>query len=135
MNKQTSEKGGPWWAGYDGDTFTSGPHDTREQAIFAGREEFDGSGFYVIEAATMPIKFSVSRLLDDQYFDCDDYWSDEGGEPDRCGNHAAADAELQELLDAWLVRHRDTFVDPGVFAWTRNRAFIAAGAVGEQEAA
>jgi hypothetical protein len=130
-----TKSAGEWWASRDSDYYTSGPHETRDDAIFAGREDFEGEGFYVLEAATMPIRFSASRLIDDQYFESDDLFHADGGEPDRRGNSAAADAELQEMLDAWLTRHRDTFADPSQFAWSRNEEFIPAGAVGEQEAA
>jgi len=126
---------GSWWASRDADVYTSGPHDTREQAIFAGREEFDGDAFYVVEAGIAPLRFSGARLIDSQYFDDDELFHEDGPDADRRGNCKAADAELQEMLNAWLVRHADTFVAPTIFAWSRNEEFIPAGAVGEQEAA
>jgi hypothetical protein len=123
---------GSWWSGRNPEFYTSGPHDTREEAILAGREEFEGQGFYIVEAAMIEIRLSASRLLDDQYFDSDELFHEDGREPDRCGNHKAADAELQDILNAWLLRHRDTFVAPSKFAWTRGAEFIPAGAVSDE---
>jgi hypothetical protein len=124
-----------WWASRDADFYTCGPAPTREVIILEGRDDFDGEGFHIIEAGTQPLTFSASRLIDDQYFEQDELFSIEGDGADRRGNSAAADAELQEMLDAWLVRHADTFVSPTIFAWSRNEELIPAGSVGEQEAA
>lgn len=123
---------GTWWASRDGEFFTSGPHGTREEAIFAGREDFEGKGFYVVEAASEAITFSAARLIDDQYFDRDDLFHSDGDGPDRRGNSQAADAELQEMLDAWLARHADTFVSPTMFAWSRGKELIPTGAVSDE---
>ncbi|MBB3940726.1 hypothetical protein GGR39_002383 [Novosphingobium fluoreni] len=131
----TKDLQGTWWASRDGDFYTSGPHDTREQAIFAGREDFDGGAFHIVEAGIAPLRFSAARLIDQQYFEDDELFHPGASGADRRGNCKAADAELQEMLDAWLVRHADTFVAPTMFAWSRNEEFIPAGAVGEREAA
>ncbi len=124
-----------WWASRDGGFYTCGPAPSREGIILEGRDDFDGEAFYIIKAATEPLTFGAARLIDDQYFERNDLFSTEGYSADRRGNCKAADAELQEMLDAWLVRHADTFVAPTMFAWSRNKEFIPAGAVGEQEAA
>lgn len=103
-----------WWSGSNEEYFTNGPFDTREDAVAA----LDGEGGYVVKAALMPITFSAASLIDDQYFECDDYFSGEHGEPERVGFGdavALADAELQALLDAWTARWRHTFNQPEMF--------------------
>lgn len=103
-----------WWSGSNDEFYTNGPFATREQAV----GELCGEGGYVVEAARMPVTFSVDQLIEDQYFECDDYFSGENGEPERTGGAdvvAAADAELQALLDAWLARWRHTFNQPEMF--------------------
>jgi len=126
---------GTWWASRDADFYTSGPHETREAAIFAGREDFQGGEFYIVEAGLEPFGLDAAELIESQYFEAVGLFHGDGPDPDRRGNCKAADAELQEMLDAWLVRHADTFVAPTIFAWSRNEELIPAGAVGEQEAA
>jgi hypothetical protein len=126
---------GSWWASRDGEFYTAGPYANREQAIVAGRQDFEGAGFYIVEAGSVGVSFDASRLIEDQYFENGDLFHSDGDGPDRRGNATAADAELQEMLDAWLVRHRDTFVAPTMFAWTRNKELIPTGAVSIEDVA
>jgi len=109
-----------WWSGRDEEFFTNGPCDTREQAI----EELWGEGGYVIEAETQKVSFQGNRMIADQYMDCEGYFSGEHGEPDRKGDHVAADAELQAFLDDWATRWQDTFVAPEMFAKSSPAEFI-----------
>lgn len=109
-----------WWSGTNEEFFTNGPCDTREQAI----EELWGEGGYVVEAETMKIRFDAGRIIADQYFDCEDYFSGEYGEPERKGDHVAADAELQAFLDDWAGRWKDTFVQPEMFGSQGKTEFI-----------
>ena len=100
-----------WYSGSSEEYFRNGPFDTRDEAVDA----LDGEGGFVIEAEVYPIELSADRLLDHQYFEADDLFDYEHGEPDRKGNFAEADAELQQLLNAWLDKWRDTFVQPNMF--------------------
>lgn len=115
-----------WWAGPDQEIFRyGGPFATREEAIECGRENADpGEGFFIVEAAQHQIRLSARRLIEDQYFDNDDFFDCENAEPDRMADHKGADAELQALLDAWVEKHRATFISPNMFAASRNEAWI-----------
>lgn len=130
MNDET--KGG-WWVSHDGEIYTDGPYETRAAAILAGGDLHGGDEFYILEGSltSKPFSLNAERVLEDQYFENDNLFSfvDDGTEPDRRGKWAEADKELQELLDGWLTKHRKTFVEPTVFAWTRNEEEIPAGAV------
>jgi hypothetical protein len=57
-----------WWVGQGGERYTSGPHDSREQAIEAGREEYTGDAFDICEAKQDPLKVSdwidADRMLE-----------------------------------------------------------------------
>ena len=125
---------GGWWASRNGEFYSVGPLETRKQVLKEGAIEFDGDAFHIAEAALHTIKLSAAAVIDDQYFDDSDLWFD-GDRADRCGNSAAADAELQQLLDDWLARHANTFVQPDAFAWIRNQELIPAGAVSAEDAA
>lgn len=114
-----------WFSGTNDEYFTNGPFETREEAI----EALDGYGGHIIEAERYPITFSARRLIDDQYFDCEDYFSGEYSEPARYGNEefvAAADAELQAALDAWLAKWSVSFIQPEMFCRQRNAEYIPA---------
>lgn len=129
----TDKKTSGWWFSQDGDLFSDGPFETRLAAINAGADMLSGEEFHILEGSleSAPFKLSAERLLDDQYFENENLFStiDGATEPDRQGGHAAADKELQALLDGWLAKHGKTFVQPTVFAWTRNEEVIPAGAV------
>lgn len=112
-----------WWSGRDDEYFTNGPFETREEAI----EALDGDGGYIVEAERYPITFSAERLINDQYFDCDDYFSGEYAEPARYGNEefvAKADSELQQVLDVWLAKWSVSFIQPEMFCRQRNGEYI-----------
>lgn len=128
-----------WWSGSNEEFFSNGPFETRDEAVDALEEE---RGF-VIHALPYALNFSARRLLDDQYFECEDYFSGEHGEADRVGKPegiAEADAELQSLLDAWVAKWKGTFVAPEMFAASSPAEFIeaphiAAGPLSEAEEA
>ncbi|BBD97097.1 hypothetical protein SAMIE_1005980 [Sphingobium amiense] len=112
-----------WWSGSNDEFYTNGPFECREHAV----EVLDGYGGYIIEAIKQDVRFSADQLIDVQYFEDDDYFSGEGGDPDRKGDKeeiAKADAELQELLNAWCAKWQHTFVAPEMFAATRNAASV-----------
>jgi len=118
-----SSKG--WWAGRQNDYFTEGPFDTRDEAVDVGRDSFDDD-FYIIEAETHSVRFDAQRLINDQYVENDNLFDYENCEPERLGDSASADAELQALLDAWLEKHEATFNTPNIFAWSKNEEYFPA---------
>ncbi|WP_341207252.1 hypothetical protein [uncultured Sphingomonas sp.] len=109
-----------WWSGANDEWYTNGPFATREEAVAA----LDGDGGYVIEAKHPdPVSFSASALIEAQYLEDNDYFDFDHSEPDRKGpadKIAAADAELQTMLDDWCSRHADTFVRGNLFGEQRN---------------
>ena len=119
---------GDWWAGSSEEWYQVGPCTSREEAIEEGRAYFDdGEGFHICEAKQHQLKFDARTLIDSQYFENEDYFTyDDGSDPDRLEGSDQADLELQRLLDDWLDRHRKTFVQPTIFAWTKNKEFIEA---------
>lgn len=117
---------GKWWAGSNDEFFTEGPLDSRDDAIAEGRGQFGEDGFYICEAEQQPFSLDAQRLLDSQYFEQDDLFDYDHSEPGRKGDHAAADAELQALLNAWCDKHRDTFITPSLFLWSANHEHIPA---------
>ena len=139
MTKAETKPGWVWWSGSNEEFFSNGPFATRDEAVDALDEERG----YVIEAVPYALKFDASRLLEDQYFECEDYYSGEHGEADRVGKPeeiAEADAELQALIDAWTAKWKHTFVAPEMFASSNPAEFIeaphiAAGPLSDDEEA
>lgn len=119
----TSTVPGPgwqWWSGPSDEWYSHGPFDTREEAVAA----LAGDAGYVTEAhPPAPIRLSAEQLLEDQYFENNDDFNFDHAEPDRRGDAAAiaaADAELQVLLDRWCDRAGHTFERGNLFGGTRN---------------
>ncbi|WP_394436734.1 hypothetical protein ACGGKE_07805 [Sphingobium naphthae] len=118
-----SDKDWQWWSGTNDEYYTNGPFQCREHAV----EELDGEGGYIIEAVKLHVRFNADQLIENQYFEDDDYFSGENSDPDRAGSVAiikTANAELQGLLDAWCNKWQHTFVAPEMFAATRNAAIV-----------
>lgn len=119
-----TETGWQWWSGPNNDYFVNGPFATREEAV----DELDGEDGYVIEALKhAPVSFDAERLIEDQYANSEDLFDFDHCEPGRKGSKAdiaAADAELQALLDAWCAKHGHTFNQPNMFAASRGEEFI-----------
>jgi len=117
-----------WWAGNNDEWYGSGPHASREEAIAEGRTCYGPEDtLHIIEAVRHDVRFTGSRLIEDQYFEADDLFDFDNTEPDRVGGAdeiAAADDELQALLDAWTARWRHTFADPTIFAASRNHEVL-----------
>lgn len=114
-----------WWSGTNDEYMTNGPFACREDAI----EALDGYGGYIVEAKRYPITFSAERLINEQYFECEDYFCGEYTEPARYGDAdfvATADAELQQLLDGWLAKWSVSFIQPEMFCRQRNDEYIPA---------
>lgn len=121
-----------WYAGRDNENYTVGPEDTRKAVIAAGRQDFDGEAFHIIEArkGTMrPWLPSASDIVE-QMFDRayeDGAFGDDYGEPyGPLEAQKAADDDLDALLAAWYERHADVFPTPWMFAESRNAETIPA---------
>lgn len=120
------DPGWQWWSGPSDGWYSHGPFATREEAVAA----LAGDAGYVTEAhPPAPIRLSAEQLLEEQYFENNDDFDFDHAEPDRRGDAAAiaaADAELQVLLDRWCDRAGHTFERGNLFGGTRNGARIDA---------
>ena len=115
-----------WYSGPDGETFTSGPFNTREQAI----AELDGEGGYVILARKVPLRLSG-------YFDVDTFleqaeesaydMANEDGDPlfdVTKDQQEDLQARVRTAIEAWQYAHGLTFM-PWSFSETKNLEKIA----------
>lgn len=122
-----------WYVGHSEDYFTGGPYDTRDEAVYIAKEEFEGG--WILEAHKRPVKLSA-------YFDEDQFLehagersydlSGEDGEP----IFDVTDAQAHDLvtrvraaIDQWQLDHGLVFM-PWVFSGQRNLEFID-GKVGD----
>lgn len=128
---ETDELPWEWWASADQELYTVGPCVSREQVIEEGRRglcDHENASFHIIEAKGRIVQFSAERLIEDQYYEQDDWFNfDDGPEPDRQGKTTTikqADDELQALLDGWCAKWRHTFIKPTMFGETRNAEVI-----------
>lgn len=119
-----------WWAGQTAEWYANGPFRTRDQAIAA----LDGDGGHIVEARFAdPVHFDAQQLIEAQYLESNDAFDYDAGEPDRKGpgdRIAAADSELQQLLDLWCAKWAGTFARGNMFAETRHKEQIAPEASG-----
>lgn len=115
-----------WWYGNSEDFYANGPYETRDEAIAEGTDEYDeGEGFFVIEAVSSDFELSAEQIIEDQFFNNDEYAFLSQSGPERTAGADDADAELQRLLDYWVKKHRHTFRFETPFKKTRNQQFIA----------
>lgn len=116
-----------WYAGSDDEYYQEGPFDSKDQAIEIVIDEGDhDNGFHIIEATCYEINFSAKKLIEDQYLEMEDLFSRDRCQSGRLGNHEEADKKLQILLDNWISEYKSTFIEPDMFAKTRNQEFIDA---------
>jgi hypothetical protein len=117
-----------WWAGTDDEWYQVGPCKTRENALEMFRHDYGPEqGCYLIEAARGRVSFSAEDVISTQYFEDNEGFDYDHTEPDRIGGAdviAAADAELQALLNRWSARWQHTFITPNMFAGTRNAEVV-----------
>ena len=120
-----------WWAGRDEEWLTIGPCSTREAAIAEALSDIgEGEGSFVVMEGIMPdISLSASRVIDNAYEDWgnSNLFSTEHDAPEPCGTkeeQAAAEADLQALLDGWVTKWRHTLPTPNMFAATRNQETV-----------
>jgi hypothetical protein len=120
-----------WYASRDEESYLVGPEDTREAAIQAATEDFDGEPFHVVEACkgSMAAFLPSGERLIEWMTECAD---DNGafGEDDYCeliGTPeaiTAAEEDAAATLKAWFDRHAALFPTPWAFAATRNGEWI-----------
>lgn len=117
-----------WWAGTNDEWYQVGPCATRENALEMFHHDYgQEDSCYLIEAARRSVAFSAEALITAQYFEDNDDFGYDHGEPDRIGGAdviSAADAELQALLDRWSARWQHTFIAPNMFGGTRNGELV-----------
>jgi hypothetical protein len=118
-----------WYAGTDGENFTSGPFDDRDEAIAEATALFDyDGGFHIVEATKPAFPPPSADMIINEMFEraADDLFGDEYPEP--CGTKEqqdAAEAELQAFLNGWMDKWRtEIFPTPWAFGKTRNGEFI-----------
>lgn len=114
-----------WWAGRDEEFFTEGPFRFRTDAIDAGREEFEGDGFTVVEVTPQVFRLDAADLLDHQYFERDglfdfDHMTPDWNLPETNPKVVAAKAALQAALDGWVAEHGGLLNHPNIFAATHH---------------
>lgn len=121
-----------WWAGRNEEWLNVGPERTREDVIAAAISDIgEGEGdFIVLEGVMHEISLSASTVIDNAYEhwgDDSDLFSMEQDPPEPQGSkedEAAAEAEMQAFLDAWVAKWRHTLPTPNMFAATRNQETV-----------
>lgn len=115
-----------WYVGSGEELYSSGPFTCKDEAMQVGRDEIDdGDGYHLIQAVPYELAFSAYRLIDQQYFEMDNYFcGDFGNEHKRIGDYQDADKELQALLDNWLEKYRGTFASPTMFRSTCSYEYV-----------
>lgn len=123
-----------WYASEDEENYTVGPEASRDAVIAAGRVDFDGQPFFILEAikpaaaslipnARSFIESALEAAADDEQFG-------EDGDFDLSGSQeeaAAAYAELDAALSAWVEKWARILPTPRTFHATRNAEVIQAG--------
>lgn len=121
---------GDWWIGM-GDEYMNigGPVATREKAIEIGRDYMAGDPFYItraqLHAWSAP---DAATVMDDWVNGTDEFWYEDGFPgfegPNQREREKAAEADLQEVLNAWFERHKDMCPRPTAFAWCAGGEWI-----------
>lgn len=121
-----------WYASRDEENYTVGHEDSREAVIAAGRVDFDGDAFHILEArkGTMRQWLPSGSDITDQMFERasdDGAFGEDYGEPlGSLEAQKAADDDLDAVLAAWFERHAAIFPTPWAFAESRNAEQIPA---------
>lgn len=111
-----------WYAGGSEEYMNiGGPFATREEAIAEGRHDRGGDPFYICFAGLMPWSApDATSVIDRWTEDHDELWWEDGfpgfDGPDAEGREAAAEADLQRVLNEWFQRHKDMLPTPTAFA-------------------
>lgn len=122
-----------WYVGNDEAIYTSGPYDTREEAVQIARDEFEGG--YIIEAYKLPVElsafFDANRFLEDAEELAYDL-TNELGDPIFDPTGAQIDdleKRIRVAIKQWQEDHKLVFM-PFMFTGTRNGEYIN-GEVGD----
>ena len=131
---QSAEPLWSWWASLDEEHYTVGPCSNRDQIIEAGREDFDGRTFFIVEA-TKPDKRRLIPTAERIVCDALEAAADDGefgedGDFDLLGkpeDTATAFAEMDAAIAAWVDRWKRILPKPWKFSATRNAEAIVGG--------
>lgn len=116
-----------WYASRDGEAYTVGPCDSRDEVIQTARTDFDSAPFWVVEATQDPLKLSDTISGGDVLVEAQEGAWDEHAEPggDPIGDDVT-DAQIDDLTarlrraaDEWQAAHRIVFV-PWMFTRMEN---------------
>jgi hypothetical protein len=116
-----------WYVGYTDELYSSGPHATRDEAVYIAKEEFEGG--YIVEAYKRPIDlasfFEIRSFLED--FEDNNYeFGNEDGDP-IIDITPAQQKELEDMvrqaINNWQTRNGLVFL-PWAFTQTRNEEYI-----------
>lgn len=121
-----------WWVGSDGETYDSGPLETRDEAVRIASEEMDGG--HIVEAYQEPIdlskSFSASSWLEetDERL-LEDFGGENGPDSFLCAITKEQEHDLEECIrmtiERWQKRHSISVV-PWLFSAARNHEYIEA---------
>ncbi len=117
-----------WYVGYHDDEFSSGPYETREEAVQIAKDEYDEGG-WIIEAYKRPVSLAA-------YFDAGDFleraeedgydFANENGDPlfdvdmDQMKD---LQQRIRSAIEQWQADHKLEFI-PWTFTGQRNLEFI-----------
>ena len=128
-----------WWQQKHEDSPCEGPYESRDEAISAGRYEWDGEGFYVLQAASDPVKLSewlgADRMIEraeEDIQDSDRYNADYDDvifdvKPDQEADLAS---RIKRACDEWQDEYGLRFV-PCTFSRSTVPEYIAPMVSGE----
>lgn len=131
LRRAKGEPDWQWFASSDEENYLTGPEDTREAIIEVGKNDYDGDGFYIVEA----VRSDPSRLIPSaenfltQTLEgaADDGEFGEDGDYDLCGapeTQARAISELDAALQSWTAKWKHVLPAPWRFARTRNAEYV-----------
>ncbi len=128
-----SETNWKWYVGYSEEEFTSGPYDTRDEAVQIARDEYEGG--WIIEAHKSPLSlaahFDVEDFLERAEEEVCEYSNPDGETIFDVTELQRNDLKLRvmQTIEQWQIDHNLKF-EPWVFTGQRNLEFIN-GEVGD----
>lgn len=116
-----------WYVGYTDEEYSSGPYQTRAEAVQIAKEEFEGA--YIVEAYKQPeslaAHFDANRFL--EYAEENVYdMANPDGDPIFDPTGAQIDdleKRVRATIERWQEDHKLVFM-PWMFTDTRNEEFI-----------
>lgn len=124
-----------WYVGHSDEEYESGPYDTREEAVYIAREEYEGA--YIVEAYKKPIDLALHFQADwflENFEDNNYDLSNPDGDP---LIHTTPDQEkdleamVRQTIREWQQKHNLVFM-PWFFTGARNEDYVN-GEVGDPE--